>query len=362
MAEEAGDGAEALNPADLRALTPNLPRKVMVKLSAFIEIKRELGRDQLAAALRRLHTLWEDESWSVELRAVALLLADLIDQGWEVFSGDDSLHMQPPGLRIVGESIDEAKARLRRALQTGRDRQLGDAGVQKFLGRMHRIVPRAGVRSSIADVIDNGARLAASLQPFAGLPAVEAADRLKSVIDPVIELCDEDAKCKATGLRLIDIWRYFRHTWSLEYRSTPGRQMALLIRNAALPNRPVIGIAMLASPVVRMRVRDDWIGWNPEPFLQRLRSGTWDCEVALRALVSRLERHITEIRSDDLVAPDELAFPLERTILRLEQRSAGASTRTRSCLPRRRRSERSSPVTARPCQDQRARCKLDAGI
>ena len=116
MAEEAGEGAEALNPADLRTLTPNLPRKVMVKLSAFIEIKRELGRDELAAALRRLHTLWQDESWSVELRAVALLLADLIDQGWEVISGDDSLHMQPPGLRIVGESINEAKDRLRREI------------------------------------------------------------------------------------------------------------------------------------------------------------------------------------------------------------------------------------------------------
>lgn len=325
MAEEVGEGAAALPPTDLRTLTPNLPRKVMVKLSAFIEIKRELGREGLAAALRRLHTLWQDETWSVELRAVALLLADLIDQGWEVEADDNSLHMQPPGLRIVGESIDEAKDRLRRALQTGRDRQLSDPGVQKFLGRMHRVVPRAGVRSSIADVVDNGEQLAASLRPFIGLPAVEAADRLKSVIDPVIELCDEDAKCSATGLRLIDIWRYFRHTWSLEYRSTPGRQMGLLIRNAARPNRPVIGIAMLASPVVRMRVRDDWIGWNPEPFLKRLRSGEWDCEVALRALVSRLERHITEIRSDDLVSPDELAFPSERTILRLEQRSAGAA-------------------------------------
>ena len=325
MTEEVGEGADVLPPTDLRTLTPNLPRKVMVKLSAFIEIKRELGREGLAAALRRLQTLWQDEAWSVELRAVALLLADLIDQGWEIEADDNSLHMQPPGLRIVGESIDDAKDRLRRALQTGRDRQLTDPGVQKFLGRMHRVVPRAGVRSSISDVVDNGEQLAASLRPFIGLPAIEAADRLKSVIEPVIELCDEDAKCSATGLRLIDIWRYFRHTWSLEYRSTPGRQMGLLIRNAARPNRPVIGIAMLASPVVRMRVRDDWIGWNPEPFLKRLRAGEWDCEVALRALVSRLERHITEIRSDDLVSPDELAFPSERTILRLEQRSAGAA-------------------------------------
>lgn len=324
MAEETGDGAEASGPTDLRTVNPNLPPKVMGKLTAYIDVKRHRG-DNLSAALRRLDTLLCGENWSVELRAVALLLADLLDQGWEVLTDDDAIHLQPPGLRLVDESTEQAKERLRRALQTGRDRQLADSGTQKFLARMHRVVPRIGGRSSIADVIDDGATLAAALQPFAGLPPVEAADRLKSVIDPVIEVCDEDAKCSVTGLRLIDIWRYFRHTWSLEYRSTPGRQMALLIRNAARPKRPVIGIAMLASPVVRMRVRDDWIGWNPEPFIAKLRSGAWDCEIALRALVSRLERSIGEIRWDDMMSPDELAFPSERTILRLEQRSAGAA-------------------------------------
>jgi hypothetical protein len=98
-----------------------------------------------------------------------------------------------------------------------------------------------------------------------------------------------------------------------------------LIRNAARPKRPVIGIAMLASPVVRMRVRDTWIGWNPEPFIEMLRAGAVDAEVALRALVSRLERSISDIRSDDLINPDELAFPSERTILKLEQKGAGAA-------------------------------------
>lgn len=304
---------------------PNLPRKVMGKLSAFVEVKRPLGPVALAAALRRLHELWQDEVWSLELRAVALLLADLIDQGWEISPTEDAIQLLPPGLRLVGETPDAAKERIRRALQTGRNRQLGEPGVQNFLSRMHRVVPRVGGKSSIADVIDDGRELAASLLPFRGLPPVEAADRLKTVIDPVIEVCDEQSKCSVTGLRLIDIWRYFRHTWSLEYRSTPGRQMAILIRNAARPKRPVIGIAMLASPVVRMRVRDDWIGWNTEPFIERMRSGELDCEVALRALVSRLERSISDIRWDDLLSPDELAFPTERTILRLEQRSAGAA-------------------------------------
>jgi hypothetical protein len=82
---------------------------------------------------------------------------------------------------------------------------------------------------------------------------------------------------------------------------------------------------MLASPVVRMRVRDNWIGWNLDPFVEKLRSDEWDSEIALRALVARLEKSLAEIRSDDLVSPDELAFPSERTILRLEQRCSGAT-------------------------------------
>lgn len=325
MRDAAGENGGLEQSPELRSVTPNLPPHVLHKLSAYIEIKREVGREALTASLRKLQQLWQGETWSLELRAVALVLADLIDQGWDVTADDTAIHLQPPGLRVVGETIEEAKARLRRALQINRDKQLAEPNVQRFFGRMHRVVPRTTGRSSIADVIENGRELAESLAAVTSLPLGQSLGRLKSVIDPVVEVCDEDAKCSVTGLRLIDIWRYFRHTWSLEYGSIPGRQLALLIRNAARPKKPVIGIAMLASPVVRMRTRDDWIGWNPEPFMSKLRDGEWECEIALRTLVARLEKSISEIRSDDLVSPDEIAFPSERTILRLEQRFAGAA-------------------------------------
>lgn len=325
MAYLSSDSSGTGTRPELRRVTPDLPPRVLAKLSAYIEVKRSEGRETLTASLRKLHDLWQGEAWSLELRAVALVLADLIDQGWDVIANDTAIHLQPPGLRLVGETAEEAKSRLRQALQVTRDRQLAEPNVQRFFGRMHRIVPRAVGRSSIADVIEDGEELAKLLAPLAGLAPEEAVTRLKSVIDPVIEVCDEYAKCSVTGLRLIDIWRYFRHTWSLEYRPIPGRQLTLLIRNAARPKKPVIGIAMLASPVVRMRARDDWIGWNPEPFVAALRSGKWDCEIALRALLARLEKNIGEIRSDDLASPDELVFPSERTIFRLEQRFAGAA-------------------------------------
>jgi hypothetical protein len=96
-------------------------------------------------------------------------------------------------------------------------------------------------------------------------------------------------KCAITGLNRIDIWRYFRHTWSLEYRPIPGRQWPLLIRNAARPRRPIIGIALLASPVMRLRIRDNWIGWTPSAWAKRLGQDGWDHKVAADALRARLD-------------------------------------------------------------------------
>jgi hypothetical protein len=325
--------------AEARAISPNLPRHVRQKLAAFIWVTQTEERGPLAAALRRLHDAWKGETWTLHLRAVALLLADLIEQGWRVsvrdVTGDGSeeeIVLRPPGLQQPGETVEEAKRRLRQALTVGRDRQLAEPSVQKFAGRMQRTVRRLGRKTSIANVIDDGEDLQRLLQGIRRLPADEAMVRLKAVIDPVIEPCDSDSKCSATGLNLLDIWRYFRHSWSLEYRSVPGRQLAFLVRNASRPDRPVMGIAMLASPVVRMRVRDSWIGWTSEQLVADIERGAVDAEFALRALVSRLDRNLAEVRSDDLLSPEEVTFPTDRTILRMEQRWAGAAIARRHSL------------------------------
>lgn len=311
-----------------RFITPSLSPSVMVKLVSFIWTKQRDGTQDLSADLRRLAGHWQGQGWSVEMRAVALVLADLVDQGWAVSVsdvGDDCIRLQPPGLHVDGETQSMTKDRIRRALVIGRDRQMQDAGVKKFLGRMHRTVRRLGVRTSIQDVVDDGKSLSAALNAVRLARGEDFGNALKGVVDPVVEVCDPDTKCSATGLYLGDIWRYFRHSWSLEYRSLPGRQLAFLIRNAARPHRPVMGIAMLASPVVRMRSRDDWIGWNTDAFVDLIAKGEIDPAVGLRTLLTRVERNISEIRADDLVTADELAFPTERTILRLQQRGVGAA-------------------------------------
>src|SRR5262249_32773645 len=133
------------------------------------------------------------------------------------------------------------------------------------------------------------------------------------------------AKCSVTGLNRIDIWRYFRHTWSLEYRPIPGRQLPLLIRNAARPRRPVIGIALLASPVVRLRIRDNWIGWTPRALAENLGNGRWDAGATADALLARIDASIREIRSDDFATPEELEQPSERLLFRIELAAASAA-------------------------------------
>src|SRR5690606_31873353 len=89
-------------------------------------------------------------------------------------------------------------------------------------------------------------------------------------IDPYLSFVTEDARCELTGLRLQDIWRYFRHTWSNQYTSTPGRTMAMLVRDRAVPMHPVIGIAALGSPIVQIKERDTWIGWDAAAFLENV--------------------------------------------------------------------------------------------
>ena len=82
-----------------------------------------------------------------------------------------------------------------------------------------------------------------------------------------------------------------RYTWSLEYRSAPARQLPLLIRNAARPGHPIIGIALLASPVIRTRPRDKWIGRTFETSVQKLSTGDWNAKSALKAMALRTEIH-----------------------------------------------------------------------
>ena len=278
-------------------------------------------------SLRALARSYIDEGDSAKLRTVCLLIADLLEQGWGVSFEQEGLHFKPPGIETSPEhSMDDVKLRIRSALQLARRRQLAEPSVRAFIARMERRTLRApGVRSSILDLIDDGEALSTELRTIATLTCAERDAALAELIDPVVEICHPRKRCQNTGLPLNDIWRYFRHTWAHEYRPIPGRQLLVLIRNAARPNRPVMGIAMLASPVMRVSVRDNWIGWLREAAETNLREGTWQPGAFARAIATRLENSIDSVRWDDLASLEEIETPVDNTILRLEQKASGAA-------------------------------------
>ncbi|MEX2374453.1 MAG: Druantia anti-phage system protein DruA [Dehalococcoidia bacterium] len=281
-----------------------------------------------ADELRSLARRYIDDGDSLKMRTICLLVADLCEQGWSIAIDGGRIVFEPPGIaQKAGESVEEVKARVRVALQKSRLRQLRQPSVQQFLARMERQVSRpvVGRRTSVLDLIDDGAQLAGELHRINGLPNGEREAALADLVDPVIEICESGTLCSETGLRLTDIWRYFRHTWAHEYRSVPGRQLLVLIRNAARPRRPVMGIAMLASPVMRLTARDQWIGWLREAAETRLHEGDWHPATFAEALLHRIDASIESIRWDDLVSAEEIAAPGESVALRLEQRAAGAA-------------------------------------
>ena len=145
---------------EVRTITPYLPPSIVGKLCAFLRTKLADGSD-LSADLRALDETWAGHPWSFQLRTTALVLADLVDQGWRVDASNDLLELFPPGLNSGDETAAEAKERLRAALQVGRKRQLEDQSVQAFFARVTPERWRGGVKASVLDLVDDGADLAA---------------------------------------------------------------------------------------------------------------------------------------------------------------------------------------------------------
>jgi hypothetical protein len=77
-----------------------------------------------------------------------------------------------------------------------------------------------------------------------------------SPIEPAIEVCESQEQ--------LDVFRIFRFHWSSPYSEYVGRRIKLLIRDNAVPGRPLIGIAALGSSIVHIPDRDNWIGWDTE--------------------------------------------------------------------------------------------------
>ncbi len=78
---------------------------------------------------------------------------------------------------------------------------------------------------------------------------------------------------------------------------------------------------------MRLRIRDNWIGWTPPAWAKALGAGLIDARDGAAALLSRLDESINAIRSDDLLSTADLQLPNEGTIFKLENAAVGAAHR-----------------------------------
>lgn len=266
----------------------------------------------LSQQLRSLDRKWRSTRQMRRVCAVALILADLLDQDWLVTVEKGEIYVIPSELRTDVEfDPSRHKERLRRSLRKGRDKQVQEPSVRSFLSAMER--------GGVLSLVDTGSHLLRELQ---SCPLT--VESLGDVIDPEIMVCARDVVDEVTGLNSLDIWRYFRHTWSLEYRPTPGRTMPIIIRNKARPYRPIIGIALLASPVMRLLQRDAWFGWSATSWRSDLEDETLSVEDWCSNAFGVLDRAISDVRYDDLISKSALAEPSKDDIILLERRAAGA--------------------------------------
>src|SRR5439155_8517745 len=157
-----------------------------------------------------------------------------------------------------GATPDEIKRRIREGHLLERDAQLRQPSVREFIKAMEqqRLGPRKSW-TSITSLMRDGRELALKLNAATREESEsEKLRKLRACVSPYVQFVEPGVACEFTGLKLTDIWRYFRHTWVSTYKSLPGRSMLLLIRDGAAPNHPVMGIAALGSSMAQQTQRD----------------------------------------------------------------------------------------------------------
>jgi hypothetical protein len=268
------------------------------------------------------------------LLAAGLVLSDLAAQGWQIRVRSGAVCVRAP--EAVSDDRAAEKARIRRQELVKRDAQVRQPAVRKFLRSMERPRVFDGRSTSIFSLMRDGRELADGLRKAREHSNNGWADALASVVDPYLEFAaSEEATCGFTGLRLMDIWRYFRHTWTNQYTTVPGRTMIFLVRDRAAPFHPVVAIGALSSPVMQIRERDTWIGWHPETFLARVKANpTLELARWLDRTVNAAikEIYVYDLQEDGVISKQELSDPSDATIERLLEESAA---QRRSPRPRR---------------------------
>lgn len=193
--------------------------------------------------------------------AMLLVLRDLMGQGWRTCYRQRSIFLTRPDYSHGNHlALDPSviKGLIRDSFREERLARISEPSTIQFIKSLEQ---PTGKKFSILSLVTSGEDLVRDLKL---LPENPTESDLRKVVNPYLQLVSSGTRDTYSGLRLMDIWRYFRYQWAIPYQSTPGRNLFYLIRDAARPMHPVIGIAALGNCVVQLSVRDQTIGWSVE--------------------------------------------------------------------------------------------------
>lgn len=260
------------------------------------------------------------------------LLADLRALKWKVRADTFGIELVSPRRvrpdKGSNEFASAAKVRLREELRPVLASQFAAKNVRAFISECER--PTAGKkRTGISCLIADGAELASRLE-HASAEGNES-DPFATAIQPYLQLVpgdgEPDVRDEHTGLRLGEVWRYFRYTWAIPQTAIPGRQLFYLVRDRAHPRHAVMGIAALGNSPLIAPDRDFSIGWTIESFSERLvrAAAGGDSGFLVWAhehLIDLLDRALGEVDPTGLVDPAHFNSPPPDVIARLQRKAS----------------------------------------
>lgn len=216
------------------------------------------------------------------------VLKDLSQQGWCFQSEGSTLK-----LRMEDEDHDD-KAHIRYRLSAEKNAQFKVDSIRKFILKMEEPRLYKDEMVSIKNLIGDKEEL---------IRRIKANEQ---VCCPYVQLVSHE-KDVYTGLDLLEIWRYFRYTWSIPYKTMPGRNLFYLVRDAGQKHHPVMGIFALGNSVLNLTVRDDDIGWTLDAIKKNMqqKNNVMYCE----QVVSGTDGKTIKVR---ITKPDETDKEFER--------------------------------------------------
>ena len=252
---------------------------------------------------------------SLKFKTFCSLLADLVDLGWSIEITRKGFEISPP--KYV--KSDEAKIKARDSNWRAAENDIRNLQDVTFINKLRK--PPVGSKNKSIDLlVDNGDELKRLFEKVNSLKDEnKKVEALKKIIKPEIQHCFLDETCSFTGLRLMDIWRYFRLTWSMPYQTSNARTMPFLVRNGARPNKPIIGIFQLVNPFFNNTGRNSFLRWdNYLSAAQEIKNKNLTVNELAEAFLQIIDKSLKETRYDDLIDDQNLIKkPTQKVISKL---------------------------------------------